>query len=191
MIIPNIIKETSEGLARIPLEDMLFQRREIYCVGEITKESAHALMMQLRWLQTDGPGKEIIMHVNSPGGEIGSGLAVYDMMQAVKCPIRTICENAASMASLLFAAGSQRDMLPHARIMIHDPLIPGGIGGSALQVESISQDLMRIRAVVSEILAKHTGHTIAEVQAKTVRDTYFDAIEAVAWGLADRIIDVL
>lgn len=188
---PNIIRETSDGLARIPLEDALFQKREIYCIGEITKESAHALMMQLRWLQMDASGAAITMHVNSPGGEVSSGLAIYDMMQAIKCPIRTICENAASMASLLFAAGNQRDILPHARIMIHDPLITGGIGGSALQIESISQDLMRIRAVVSEILAKHTGHTIAEVQAKTARDTYFDATEAVAWGLADRIIDTL
>ena len=184
-MMPNIIRESSEGLARIPLADALYQKREIYCIGEITKESAHALVMQLRWLQMDSPGTEITMYIDSPG------LALYDVMQAVQCPIRTICANAASMAALLFAAGAHRDILPHARVMIHDPLIAGGVGGSALHLESISKDLMRTRAVVAEILARHTGHTISEVYAKTATDTYFDASEAVAWGMADRIISTL
>lgn len=188
---PNIIRESSEGLARIPLTDALYQKREIYCIGEITKESAHALVMQLRWLQMDSPGTEITMYIDSPGGEVSSGLAIYDVMQAIQCPIRTICANAASMAALLFAAGAHRDILPHARVMIHDPLIAGGVGGSALHLESISKDLMRTRAVVAEILARHTGHTISEVYAKTATDTYFDASEAVAWGIADRIVSTL
>lgn len=131
------------------------------------------------------------LYIDSPGGEVGSGLALYDVMQAIQCPIRTVCANAASMAAILFAAGSQREILPHARIMIHDPLIAGGLGGSALQIDSIAQDLMKTRAITAEILARHTGHTIAEVYAKTATDTYFDATAAVAWGLADRIVTTL
>ncbi|MBD5170062.1 MAG: ATP-dependent Clp protease proteolytic subunit [Oscillibacter sp.] len=191
-MIPMIIKETSEGISRIPLEDALFQKREIFCVGEITRELAYALTMQLRWLQTDAPGEEIAMYIDSPGGEVSSGLAVYDVMQAIQCPIRTVCTGTAySMASLLFAAGKQRDILSHARVMIHDPLITGGAGGSALHLESIAQNLMQTRSIVAEILAKHTGHTISEVLARTATDTYFNATEAVAWGLADRIITTL
>lgn len=188
---PSIIRETCDGLARIPLEDALFQRREIYCIGEINRELAQALIMQLRWLQLDAPGAEITMMIDSPGGEVSSGLALYDMMQAVQCPIRTICANAASMASVLFAAGTQRDILTHARIMIHDPLLADGVGGSALQVQRICDDLMKTRSITAEILARHTGHTIAEVLAQTAMDTYFDATEAVAWGLADKIITTL
>ena len=190
-MIPNIIQETSQGLSCIPLQDALFQKREIYCVGEITREQVYSLVMQLRWLQHDSPDAEITMYIDSPGGEVGSGLALYDTMQAIQCPIRTVCANAASMAAILFSAGSQRDILPHARVMIHDPLIPGGVGGSALQLDSIAQDLMRTRAITAEILAHHTGHTIAEVYAKTATDTYFDATGAVAWGLADRIVTTL
>ena len=190
-MIPNIIHETSQGLSCIPLPDALLQKREIYCVGEITRERVYSLAMQLRWLQQDSPGTEIQIYIDSPGGEVSSGLALYDVMQAIQCPIRTLCANAASMAALLFAAGTKRDILPHARVMIHDPLIAGGLGGSALQVDSIAQDLMRTRAIVAEILARHTGHTIAEVYAKTATDTYFDATEAVAWGLADRIVTTL
>lgn len=188
---PNIIQETSQGLSRIPLQDALFQKREIYCIGNITSEQVYSLAMQLRWLQHDSPNAEITLYIDSPGGEVGSGLALYDVMQAVQCPIRTVCANAASMAAILFAAGSQREILPHARIMIHDPLIAGGLGGSALQIDSIAQDLMKTRAITAEILARHTGHTIAEVYAKTATDTYFDATEAVAWGLADRIVTTL
>ena len=190
-MMPMIIRESSEGISRIPLEDALFQKREIYCVGEITRELAYELNMQLRWLQTDAPGESITLYIDSPRGEVSSGLALYDVMQAIQCPIRTVCMNAASMASLLFAAGKQRDILPHARVMIHDPLIAGGAGGSALHLERIAQDLMQTRGIVAEILAKHTGHTISEVLAKTATDTYFSAPEAVAWGLADKIITTL
>lgn len=166
----------------------MLQNRAIDCVGEITPETVNALILQLRYLQSEDEGKEITLYINSPGGEVSSGLALYDVMQAVKCPVRTVCVGtAASMAALIFAAGSQRDMLPHARLMIHDPLISGGLGGSALHIDSVSRDLMRTREITAELLARHSGHTLEEVYEKTARDTYFDADEAVAWGLADRI----
>lgn len=186
---PCIIKETSEGFSRWAIQDEMLQHREIECVGEISQEYVHALILQLRYLQRSSPEKEITMFINSPGGEVTSGLALYDVMQAVKCPIRTVCTGiAASMAALLFAAGSQRDMLPHSRIMIHDPLLNSGAGGSALKIDAIAKDIMRMRETIAGIIAKHTGRSLDEVYAKTATDSYFSANEAVAWGLADRII---
>lgn len=188
MFVPAVLERTSEGVHRYALQDAMLQNRAIDCVGEITPETVNALILQLRYLQSEDEGKEITLYINSPGGEVSSGLALYDVMQAVKCPVRTVCVGtAASMAALIFAAGSQRDMLPHARLMIHDPLISGGLGGSALHIDSVSRDLMRTREITADLLARHSGHTLAEVYEKTARDTYFDADGAVAWGLADRI----
>lgn len=186
---PAIIKETSEGISRFHIQDEMFKRREIECVGEITQESVYSLILQLRYLQKEDPEKEITMYINSPGGEVTSGLALYDVMQAVKCPIRTVCVGiAASMGALLFISGKKRDMLPHARVMIHDPLLSGGISGSALKIDSLSRDLMKTRELTGKIIAKHTGKSLEEVFEKTATDSYFDAEEAVAFGLADSII---
>lgn len=189
LMIPNIIKESSEGTTYCPIQDELFNsRRSIEVVGEITRESVYSLILQLRYLQQAGPEKEITMYINSPGGSVTDGLALYDVMEAVSCPIRTVCVGmAASMGSLLFAAGNKRDILPHAKVMIHDPLTTG-IQGSALSVEEASRRLMDTRQTVAEILSKHTGHPIGEVYEKTKTDSYFSAEEAVAWHLADRII---
>lgn len=113
-------------------------------------------------------------------------------MTGLSCPIKTVCVGtAASMAAILFVAGTQREMLPHSRLMIHDPLIPGGVGGSALKLDSVAKDLMQARKVTAGIIASHSGHSIEEVYAKTATDSYFNAQEAVAWGLADRIADKL
>lgn len=191
MITPNIIRETCEGTACIPLRDELFRHREIYCTGEIDAETANSIIVQLHFLALEDPEKEITLYINSPGGEVSSGLAVYDAMQAVSCPVKTVCIGmAASMAALLFAAGARREMLPHGRVLIHDPLIAGGgIQGSALKIDSVARDLMQTRDTVGKILARHTGHSLEEVLEKTATDCYFSASEAVAWGLADCIID--
>lgn len=168
MTTPNIIKETCEGTVCIPLRDALFQHREIHLYGEITQESAHGVIMQLRYLQSEAPSGGITMYVSSPGGEVSSGLAVYDAMQAVSCPVKTVCVGmAASIAAILFAAGDQREILPHARVMIHDPMVADGISGSALQIHSVAKDMMKTRETVGQILAKHTGHTLEEVFDKT------------------------
>lgn len=113
-------------------------------------------------------------------------------MEAATCPIRTVCVGlAASMGALLLSAGDRRDILPHGRVMIHDPALSGGAGGSALALERTSKDLMKTRKITAEILAKHTGRTLKEIYRKTAADTYFNAQEAVAFGLADNIIDKL
>lgn len=190
MTTPNIIKETCEGTVCIPLRDALFQRREIHLYGEITQESAHGVIMQLRYLQSEAPSGGITVYINSPGGEVPSGLAVYDAMQAVSCPVKTVCVGmAASIAAILFTAGDQREILPHARVMIHDPMVADGISGSALQIHSVAKDMMQTRDTVGKILARHTGHDLEEVFAKTSTDCYFSAEQAVAWGLADCVID--
>lgn len=189
-MMPAILKDTCQGLARYSILDEMFLDRKVECVGEITAESAESLILQLRYLQRKDPEKEIIMYINSPGGEVTSGLAVYDVMQALSCPVHTVCMGiAASMAALLFISGKQRDMLPHARVMIHDPMIQGGVSGNALSVDSLSRDLMKIREITGKIIAEHTGKSLEEVFAKTASDSYFDANEAIGFGLADRIAD--
>ena len=186
LMTPHIIKESSEGTTYCPIQDELFNsRRSIEVVGEITRESVYSLILQLRYLQQADPEKEITMYINSPGGSVIDGLALYDVMAGISCPIRTVCVGmAASMGSLLFAAG---DILPHATVMIHDPLTTG-ISGSALSVNQASMRLMETREITASILADHTGHTIEEIYEKTRQDSYFNAQEAVDWRLADRII---
>lgn len=189
---PNIIKETSNGALRYSIQDEMLAHREIECIGEITPDTVNSLISQIRYLARLDPHEEIIIYINSPGGEVASGLALYDVMQAIPCPIRTVCMGtAASMGALLFAAGSQRDILPHGKVMIHDPLLSGCPGGSALKLKYISENLMQTREITGRILAELTHHTLEEIYEKTVEDTYFDAKEAVAFGLADRIITEL
>lgn len=189
---PNIIKETNRGYDSYRIIDEMLSHREIQCVGEINADSVYSLIMQLQHLYREDPEAEITMYINSPGGEVNSGLALYDIMQAIKAPIRTVCVGmAASMASILFTAGDRREILPHAAVMIHDPLIPGGVGGSALRIRSLSDDLMRTRTLIAEILAKHTGKSVEEIYEKTATDTFFYGEDAVAYGLADNVITSL
>lgn len=186
---PNIIKENAKGFAYSTIQDEMFRKREIECIGEITSERVNSIIAQLRYLHDKDDAKEITIYINSPGGQVTSGLALYDIMQALDCPIRTVCiGTAASMAAILFAAGTKREIFTHGRIMIHDPLIGGGVGGSALSIKSISDDLMRTRDTIAEILSKHTHKSAEEILEVTAKDTYFYANEAVEFGLADNII---
>ena len=186
---PNIIKESSSGLFLCTIRDEMLRRRELECAGEINAEIVYSLCRQLRYLQHEDPEGEITLFINSPGGEVNSGLALYDVMKAVTCPIRTVCMGtAASMGAVLFAAGDRRDILPHGRVMIHDPLIPQGVGGSALQLETVSRNLMETRRIICSVLSDCTGRPLEEIYRCTARDTWFDAGSAVEFGLADRII---
>lgn len=185
---PRILKETHNGLYLYEIQEDMLQRRELECTGTINSSSVYNLCRQLRYLQQQDPDREITMFINSPGGEVDSGLALYDVMKGISCPVRTVCMGiAASMGALLFAAGDQRDILPHGRIMIHDPLI-SRTGGSALQLQEVSRNLMETRKEICDILARHTGKTLEEIYEKTARDCWFNAEESVAFGLADRVI---
>lgn len=188
---PKILRETSRGIEAYSILDEMLSHREVECVGEINADSVYALCRQLRHLQREDPDREITMFINSPGGSLSDGLALYDVMKGLSCRIRAVClGTAASMGAVLFAAGDQRDILPHGKVMIHDPLI-GRTGGSALTLQEISQDLMQTRQHMGELLAQCTGRTLEEIFEKTRRDTYFTAQEAVDFGLADRIIDTI
>ena len=188
--IPTIIRETSEGTARIPIADMMFQRREVWLTGEITSEVADAVISQILHLDAEDPDAEITMYIDSPGGSVTAGLSIYDVMQAVSADIHTVCiGTAASMAAVLFAAGDRREILRHGEVMIHDPLVSGGISGSALTVQDKSDRLMAKRKVLSGILAEHTGKSVKQIYKVTAKDTYFGAEEAVAFGLADAVIE--
>ena len=188
--IPAIIRETSEGTARIPIADMMFQRREVWLTGEITSEVADAVISQILHLDAEDPDAEITVYIDSPGGSVTAGLSIYDVMQAVSADIHTVCVGtAASMAAVLFAAGDRREILRHGEVMIHDPLVSGGISGSALTVQDKSDRLMAKRKVLSGILAEHTGKSVKQIYKVTAKDTYFGAEEAVAFGLADAVIE--
>lgn len=187
---PHIIKETSSGILCHSILDEMLAHRQLECTGEIDGAMVNGLIRQIRYLAREEPEGEITIFVNSPGGEVSAGLALYDAMQAVRCPIRTVCMGtAASMAALLFAAGDKREILPHSRVMIHDPLVLTCPGGSALKMKSFSEGLMRTREITARILAKHTGRTLEEIYEKTGEDSWFYAEEAVRFGLADRIIN--
>ena len=185
---PCIVKETSSGLERLTIADALLQRREIWCVGEINGESAVSLILQLHHLEHEDHAAPITMYINSPGGSVSDGLAIIDTMHALKAPVTTVCVGtAASMGALLFVSGQERLMLPNASLMIHDPLTLG-ISGSALDVERKTKKLMKTRKTVAKILSEATGHTPEEILDITSTDRYFDAEDALEFGLADRIV---
>ena len=190
--IPAIIRETSEGTVRVPIADMMFQRREVWLTGEINSEVADAVISQILHLDAEDPDAEITLYIDSPGGSVTAGLSIYDVMQAVSADIHTVCVGtAASMAAVLFASGDRREILRHGEVMVHDPLVSGGISGSALAVQDKSDRLMAKRKVLCGILAQHTGKTLKQIYKVTAKDTYFGAEEAVAFGLADAVIEKL
>ena len=190
---PQIIRETAEGLNRLDIRDDMLANRELELTCAVDADSCATVIRGLLYLERQDANAPVTLYVNSPGGEVQSGLALYDVMQAVSCPIRTVCLGmAASMGALLFIAGDERWMLPHSRVMVHDPLIGGaGIGGSALSVKARADDLMRIRDITASVIARHTGMPLERVFELTANDTYFDAERAVEAGLADRIVTSL
>lgn len=190
--LPYILRETSSGIHSYRIQDEMLRRREIQCTGPIDDSAADDLCLQLRYLQQADPTGEITIYINSPGGSVLSGLAIYDVMKAISCPVRTVCLGmAASMAALLFISGDRRDMLPHSQVMIHDPILASPAGGSALEMKALSDNLMRVREITGQVIAEHTGKTLDEVLATTSHDSYFEAAQAVEFGLADRVITTL
>lgn len=191
---PLIIKETARGLQSVRIEDELLKSREIFLVEPVTSDSMNSLMKQLMFLNKEDPDKEITLYINSPGGEVTSGLAVYDYMKMMKAPIRTVCTGmAASMGSILFLAGDKREMLPHTEIMIHDPSY-GNASMSGAKPAEIAEHLTALKKtqkVLCEIIAEATGKSLKSVRSKTRRDSFFKAEEALEFGLATRIIDSL
>ena len=190
MEMPNILMETSYGYTSCRIQDSLMQQRAVLCFGAITPEQADSLILQPLCLSARFD-QEITMYIHSPGGEVNSGFAIYDTMQLLSCPIRTVCVgDASSMAALLFAAGDTRCILPHSRVMIHDPLVQQ-ISGSTMKIKDCADSLLRIRSAMADILSKRTGRRVEEILEKTEQETTFSAQEAVEFGLADQVLDSL
>ena len=185
----NILRETVRGTELIPLEDMLLEESEVFLVDEITPKSANNLIQKLMYLDSKDLG-EITIYINSLGGEVISGLAVYDYIKIMKSPVRTVTiGDAASMGAIIFLAGEKREMLPHTRILIHDPSY-GHLDVSGKKPHEIQRgvdSLNKVRETLAEIIAEKTGKDINEIYKITAEDNYFTAEEAINFGLATGI----
>lgn len=189
---PNLIKESVRGLESLTLEDLLFTNREIFLTTGVDSDTANMLIKQLMILEKLDSTEEITLYINSPGGEVVSGLAVYDYIQLMKAPVRTVCVGtAASMGAILFLAGQKREMLEHTRLMIHDPAYGGGdmTGKKPHELQMYVDKLKQSQEIIVGIIAEKTGRPLEEVYEKTREDSYFNAAEAVAYGLATGIVN--
>ncbi len=188
---PGIIHESSRGFATLNLTDELFGKREIYFTSEVNADSCSELIQQLRYLDGDSHDG-IKLFINSPGGSVDSGLAAYDMLRLIRSPVTTVCMGtAASMGSILFLAGEKRLMLPHSRVMIHDPSFGGGsyAGKKPDELQSELDSLFKTRERLTEIIVERTGQPLGTVLEKTRTDSYFTAEDAIAFGLATAIVE--
>ena len=188
-MIPYVVEQTGKGERTYDIYSRLLLDRIVFISGEVNDEMANAICAQLLFLQSQDPKKEISVYVNSPGGSVTAGLAIYDTMQFVKCPIATYClGQAASMGAVLLAAGAKgrRFSLPNARIMIHQPW--GGAEGKASDIEITAREILRLKEKLNEILAKHSGKKMSEVVKDTDRDHFMSAEEAMEWGLIDEVL---
>ena len=188
-MIPYVVEQTGKGERTYDIYSRLLLDRIVFLAGEVHDEMANAICAQLLFLQSQDPKKEISCYVNSPGGSVTAGLAIYDTMQFVKCPIATYCiGQAASMGAVLLSAGTKgrRFSLPNARIMVHQP--SGGAEGKATDIEITTKEILRLKDVLNGILAKHSGKKFADVVKDTERDYFMSAEEAKAWGLIDEVL---
>ena len=185
----NVLKASVRGTDLIPLEDMLLEESEVFLVDEITPKSANNLIQKLMYLDSKDLG-EITLYINSPGGEVISGLAVYDYIKFMKSPVRTVCiGEAASMGAIIFLAGEKREMLPHTRILIHDPSY-GHLDVSGKKPHEIQRgvdSLNKVRETLAEIISEKTNKSLDEIYGITAEDNYFTAEEAIDFGLATNI----
>jgi ATP-dependent Clp protease protease subunit len=189
-LIPMVVEQTSRGERSYDIYSRLLQDRIVLLGGEVTDESANLIVAQLLFLQSQDAKKTINMYINSPGGSVTAGLAIYDTMQFISCPVATYCiGQAASMGAVLLTAGAKgkRFALPNARIMIHQPLIHGEIVAPASDIQIQAEEMLRIRGITGKILAETSGHTIEEIDRDTERDNFMSAEEAKAYGLVDKV----
>ena len=188
-MIPYVVEQTGKGERTYDIYSRLLLDRIVFISGEVADEMANAICAQLLFLQAQDAKKEISIYVNSPGGSVTAGLAIYDTMQFVKCPIATYCiGQAASMGAVLLSAGTKgrRFALPNARIMVHQP--SGGAEGKATDIEITAKEILRLKDVLNGILAKHSGKKFEDVVRDTERDYFMSADEAKAWGLVDEVL---
>jgi len=186
---PTVIEQTHRGERAYDLYSRLLKDRIVFLGTPVDDDVANIIVAQMLFLESEDPDKDINLYINSPGGSVTSGLAIYDTMQYVKCQVSTICMGqAASMGALLLAAGAKgkRYSLPHSRIMIHQP--SGGFGGQASDIELHAKEILRLKAKLNEIMQKHTGQSLDRIEKDTDRDYFMGAGEAKEYGLIDEVV---
>ncbi|WP_225757570.1 ATP-dependent Clp endopeptidase proteolytic subunit ClpP [Cardiobacterium sp. Marseille-Q4385] len=190
LLIPMVIEQTGRGERSYDIYSRLLKERVIFLVGPVNDASANLVVAQLLFLEAENPDQDIHLYINSPGGSVTAGMSIYDTMNFIKPDVSTLClGQAASMGAFLLSAGTKgkRYALPHSRVMIHQPLISGGLGGQASDIEIHARELLKTKATLNELLAKHSGQPLEKIERDTDRDNFLSAEEAVNYGLVDHV----
>ena len=190
-LIPMVVEQTSRGERSYDIYSRLLKERVIFVVGQIEDHMANLIVAQLLFLESENPEKDIHLYINSPGGVVTAGMAIYDTMQFIKPKVSTLCiGQAASMGAVLLAGGEKdkRFALPHSRVMIHQPL--GGFQGQATDIDIHAKEILKIREELNRVLAKHTGQSMKTISKDTDRDNFMDAKMAKDYGLIDEVLDI-
>lgn len=190
LLIPMVIEQTGRGERSYDIYSRLLKERVIFLVGPVNDASANLVVAQLLFLEAENPDQDIHLYINSPGGSVTAGMSIYDTMNFIKPDVSTLClGQAASMGAFLLSAGTKgkRYALPHSRVMIHQPLISGGLGGQASDIEIHARELLKTKATLNELLAKHSGRPLEKIERDTDRDNFLSAEEAVNYGLVDHV----
>ena len=189
-LVPMVVEQTSRGERAYDIYSRLLKERVIFLVGPVDDHTANLIVAQMLYLESENPDKDINLYINSPGGSVSAGLAIYDTMQFIRPDVSTMCiGQAASMGAMLLAAGAKgkRYCLPHSRVMIHQPL--GGYQGQATDIEIHTREILQIRSQLNDLLALHSGQSVKTIAADTERDNFMGAEEAKEYGLIDELID--
>jgi ATP-dependent Clp protease protease subunit len=189
-LVPMVVEQTARGERAYDIYSRLLKERLIFVVGTVEDQMANLIVAQLLYLESENPDKDIQLYINSPGGTVSSGLSIYDTMQFVNCDVSTICiGQAASMGALLLGGGAhgKRYALPHSRIMMHQP--SAGFSGQATDIEIHAKEVLELKRRLNEIMARHTGQTLQQVEQDLERDNFMSSAEAVKYGLIDTVLE--
>ena len=190
-LIPTVIEQSGRGERAFDIYSRLLKERIIFLIGPVNDHTANLVVAQMLFLESENPDKDIFFYINSPGGSVTAGMSVFDTMNFIKPDVSTLClGQAASMGAFLLSAGAKgkRFALPHSRVMIHQPLISGGLGGQASDIEIHARELIKLKQTLNELLAKHTGQPIEKIERDTDRDNFMSAQAAKEYGLIDQVI---
>lgn len=190
-LIPTVIEQSGRGERAFDIYSRLLKERIIFLVGPVNDQTANLVVAQLLFLESENPDKDIYFYINSPGGSVTAGMSIYDTMRFIKPDVQTLClGQAASMGAFLLSAGTpgKRFALPNSRVMIHQPLISGGLGGQASDIEIHAKELLKLKDKLNRLLAEHTGQPLEKIERDTDRDNFMSAQDAATYGLIDKVI---
>ena len=190
-LIPTVIEQSGRGERAFDIYSRLLKERIIFLIGPVDDHTANLVVAQLLFLESENPDKDIYFYINSPGGSVTAGMSIYDTMKFIKPDVQTLClGQAASMGAFLLSAGTKgkRFALPNSRVMIHQPLISGGLGGQASDIEIHARELLKLKEKLNQMLAEHTGRSLEQIERDTDRDNFMSAQEAADYGVIDKVI---